>query len=32
LCEAARGRLGAETVRAFVAELSLHGLVSVSEG
>ena len=32
LCEAARGRLGEETVRAFVAELSLHGLVSVSEG
>jgi hypothetical protein len=32
LCEAARGRLAAETVRAFVFELARHGLVSVNEG
>lgn len=32
LCEAASGALNEETVRAFVAELAVHGLVSVSEG
>ncbi|MDT5157411.1 MAG: hypothetical protein QOH51_1768 [Acidobacteriota bacterium] len=32
LCEAARGRLQPETVRAFVAELARHGLVAVFEG
>jgi ribosomal protein L16 Arg81 hydroxylase len=32
LCEAARGRLDEQTVRAFLRELSLHGLVAVSEG
>ncbi|MBC7932679.1 MAG: cupin [Rubrivivax sp.] len=32
LCDEARGVLDAETVRAFVRELLLHGLVSVSEG
>jgi predicted Rossmann-fold nucleotide-binding protein len=32
LCEAARGRLTAEKVRAFVAELALHGLVAVEGG
>ncbi len=31
LCEAARGRLPAETVRAFVSELALHGLVAVAD-
>jgi hypothetical protein len=32
LCEAARGRLSTEKVRAFVAELAREGLVSVGEG
>jgi hypothetical protein len=31
LCEAAGGRLPAETVRAFVAELALNGLVAVAD-
>ncbi len=31
LCEAARGRLAAEKVQAFVAELALHGLVAVED-
>jgi hypothetical protein len=32
LCEAARGTLDEQTVRAFVRELILHGLVTVAEG
>jgi hypothetical protein len=32
LCEAARGRLACERVRAFVAELARHGLVAVEGG
>lgn len=32
LCESARGVLEEQTVRTFIRELSLHGLVSVSEG
>jgi ribosomal protein L16 Arg81 hydroxylase len=32
LCEDARGRLDASKVRAFVAELALHGLVAVEAG
>jgi DNA-binding IclR family transcriptional regulator len=31
LCEAAGGRLSPETVRAFVSELALNGLVAVAD-